>query len=84
MIDKFFETYTQVRLSELFKAKPQTKYLLDQRLLLRNFEWLLGLLYVTNINEIQLSFLHSTQDFQKISSLFGYKIDPHIFFAKKS
>ena len=64
MIEKFFETYTQVRLSQLFNPKPQTKCLLDQRLLFRNREWLLCLLCVTNITEI-LSFLLSTQDFEK-------------------
>ena len=56
MIEKFSEAYTQVRLSmsnQLFKPKP------------RNLELLLGLLYVTNVIEIQLSFLLSTQDFQK-------------------
>ena len=65
MIEKVFETSTQVRLSQIFKPKHQTKYLLDQRLLFRNFQWLLGSVkYVTNITEI-LSFLLSTQDFQK-------------------
>ena len=60
MIEKFFKIYTQVRMSQLFNLKPQTKYLLDQRPQFRNLEWLLGLLFVTNIIEIQLSFLLST------------------------